>query len=277
MERVRLGEVELAYEVVGSGEPVVLVHGGLIASFFAPLLGEPALTERFQLINYHRIGYGESSRAPGPVDLADQAEQTRGLLAHLGIDRAHVVGHSSGGLIALQLALQAPSLVASLALLEPSLPVPSSAVLAERTIMPMFQRYQNGDKAGTVDAFLAGVCGQDYRASIDRGLPEGAFDQAVQDVDTFITVEAPSVGPWSFSQAEATRITAPVLAIVGERSGEVTAVAVEAHALLKEWFPEAESYVLPRATHLLQVENPSDLAITLADFAARHVDKSHFL
>lgn len=277
MERVRLGEVELAYEVVGTGEPVVLIHGGLIASFFAPLLGEPALTERFQLINYHRIGYGESSRAPGPVDLADQAAQTSGLLAHLGLSRARVVGHSSGGLIALQLALQAPTLVASLALLEPSLPVPSSAALAERTIMPMFQRYQSGDKAGTVDAFLAGVCGPDYRASLDRGLPAGAFDQAVRDVDTFITVEAPSVGRWSFDRAEAERITAPVLAVVGERSGEVTTVAVEAHAQLQEWFPRAESSVLPRATHLLQVENPSDLAVTLADFFARHVDKTHVL
>lgn len=42
MERVLLDEVELAYEVVGHGEPVVLVHGGLIASFFAPLLVEQA-------------------------------------------------------------------------------------------------------------------------------------------------------------------------------------------------------------------------------------------
>lgn len=41
-ERVLLDEVELAYEVVGHGEPVVLVHGGLIASFFAPLLVERA-------------------------------------------------------------------------------------------------------------------------------------------------------------------------------------------------------------------------------------------
>jgi pimeloyl-ACP methyl ester carboxylesterase len=275
VDKVRIGDVELAYEVVGAGEPIVLVHAGALADFFAPLLRAPELTTRFRLVSYHRIGYGESSRATGPVELADQAEHTRALLERLGIERAHVVGHSSGGLIALQLALQSPAAVQTLALLEPSLSVPSSAELAKRTIMPMFQRYQDGDRAGTVDAFLAGVCGPDYRAAIDRGLPPGAFEQAVADVDTFIGVEAPSVGRWAFGLTEAGRIEQPVLAVLGERSGEITNVAVEAHEVLRAWFPHAETYVLPGATHLLQVDNPTDLATALADFAGRHPDESH--
>jgi pimeloyl-ACP methyl ester carboxylesterase len=70
------------------------------------------------LVRCRREGYGGGSRAHGPTSIAEQAAQARALAGPLGIERAHVVGHSSGGSIALQLALDAPSLVASLALLD---------------------------------------------------------------------------------------------------------------------------------------------------------------
>jgi pimeloyl-ACP methyl ester carboxylesterase len=137
MDHLRLGQVELAYQVVGSGAPVVLIHAGALADFFAPLQTPPALADHHLVIRYHRIGYGASSRPPAPVEITDQADHCRRLLAHLGIPAAHIVGHSSGGLIALQLARQAPQVVASLALLEPALTVPSSPILAQQVIAPM--------------------------------------------------------------------------------------------------------------------------------------------
>jgi hypothetical protein len=109
--------VELEYRIQGIGEPVVLLHAGLFADWFQPLLDEPALVARHRVVNLHRIGYAGSSRVAGPVSIARQAAQVRALLQRLGIDRAHIVGHSSGGNIALQLALDAPQLVRSLALL----------------------------------------------------------------------------------------------------------------------------------------------------------------
>jgi pimeloyl-ACP methyl ester carboxylesterase len=120
MERAALDSVELEYEVSGDGEPVVFIHGAFIADVFRPLLAEPGLAGRYRLILYHRRGYGSSSRTSGPVSVSQQAADCRALLRHLDMERAHVVGHSYGGGVALQLALDTPGVAHSLALLEPS-------------------------------------------------------------------------------------------------------------------------------------------------------------
>jgi pimeloyl-ACP methyl ester carboxylesterase len=70
MNRARIDGRELEYEVRGAGEPVVLVHGAHIADAFAPLLAEPALTERYQLLLYHRRGFAGSIHAEDPQGMA---------------------------------------------------------------------------------------------------------------------------------------------------------------------------------------------------------------
>ena len=63
--RVNFGDSVLECWVVGVGEPVVLVHGSIIADAFAPLLREPALTGKYQLVSYHRRGFaGSAPRSP---------------------------------------------------------------------------------------------------------------------------------------------------------------------------------------------------------------------
>jgi pimeloyl-ACP methyl ester carboxylesterase len=105
VDRAVVDGVALEYEVSGAGEPVVCVHGALIADTFRPLRGEPSLA-RYCLITYRRRGYGGST-GDGPASIARQAADCAALLRHLGVERAHVVGHSYGGAIALQLALDA--------------------------------------------------------------------------------------------------------------------------------------------------------------------------
>ena len=265
MDRAAIGDVELEYEVRGTGSPVLLVHAGGCADWFAPLLGEPALTGHHQVVTYHRVGYAGSSHPAGPVSLADQAAQAVGLLDHLGIGRAQVVGHSSGGNIILRLALDAPERVHSLALLEPALlAVPTGPYGAEA-----FGRYQAGDKAGAIDAWMRGVCGPDYAEVMERAIP-GAVDQAVADADTFFGQELPALRGWPITEQDAARVTQPVLSVLGERSGEVTPVFDQRHELLLAWLPDVEPFVLPGATHLLQLQNPAGLAAGLAGFYARH-------
>jgi pimeloyl-ACP methyl ester carboxylesterase len=111
MERADLDGVQLEYEIQGAGEPVILIHPGRFADWFAPLLNQPALTDHYRLVRYHRAGCAGSSRIAGAVSLAQQASQCRSLMDQLGIQRAHVVGHSSSGNIAQQLALDAPETV----------------------------------------------------------------------------------------------------------------------------------------------------------------------
>jgi pimeloyl-ACP methyl ester carboxylesterase len=274
MDRATIEGVELEFEIRGTGEPVVFVHAGVFADWFKPLLEESALTGHYRMVSYHRIGYAGSSRVAGPVSIAQQAAQLRSLMRRLGIERAHIVGHSSGGNIALQLALDAPDSVRSLALLEPALVAApsgpqkdSAATGSSLQIGPVLQLYDAGDKAGAVDAWMRAVGGQSYRAALDRALPD-AFDQAVADADTFFGQELPAVRQWSFTREEAIRITQPVLAVLGAKSTEVSPVFGKRQELLLAWLPKVEAFLLPDATHLLHVQNPRVMAAGLAAFFA---------
>lgn len=268
MDRAALEGVELEYETRGAGEAVMLIHPGHFADWFVPLLNEPALTDRYRVVNYHRVGCAGSSNMAGPVSFALQAAHCRSLMRYLGIERAHIVGHSSGGMVALQMPLDAPDMVQSLALLEPALrSVPSQKSRA--FIGAAHQRYLAGDKAGAVDTFLRGTCGPDYRTVLDRVLPD-SFAQSVTDADTYFGKELPAMQEWVFTREEARRITQPVLAVVGEKSRTMDPIWDERQKLLLDWLPNAEPFVAPGATHLLQLENPRGIAEGLTAFFARH-------
>jgi pimeloyl-ACP methyl ester carboxylesterase len=269
MDRAALEGIELEYEIRGAGELVVLIHPGHFADWFTPLLAEPALTEHYRVLSYHRVGCAGSSPLAGPVSFAQQAAHCRSLMRHLGIERAHIVGHSSSGDIALQLALDAPDAVHSLALLEPALMAVPSAQTSRAFVGTALQLYRAGDKAGAVDTFLQGTCGPGYRAVLDQALP-GAFDQHVADADTFFGQELPALQRWSFTREDARRITRPVLAVIGAKSQELDRIWEERQALLLAWLSNVEPFVLPDATHLLQVQNPRGMAEGLAAFFARH-------
>lgn len=266
MERAILNDIELEYEIRGAGDPVILIHPGHFADWFAPLLDQSTLTDHYRLVRYHRAG---SSHIPGPVSLAQHAAHCRSLMAYLGIERAHVVGHSSSGNVALQLALDSPEAVHSLAILEPALMSVPSAPTSRVFVGTAIQDYRAGDKAGAIDTFLRGVCGPDYRPLLDQSLP-GAFEQHVADADTFFGQELPALQQWSFTQEDARRITQPVLAVMGAKSKELDPIWQERQELLLDWLPNAEPFILAGATHLLQVEEPRGMAEGLAAFFARH-------
>jgi pimeloyl-ACP methyl ester carboxylesterase len=272
MERAAVAGLALEYELRGSGEPVVLIHWGVSATWAEPLLDEPALADRHLLLSYHRAGFGGSSpmEGPGPVSMAEHARHCLLLMRHLGIDRAHIVGHSSSVPIALQLALDAPEAVHTVVSMDAARPAPPTelqAAFAREFVEPAVERYREGDKEGAVDTFFRGVFGADYRDPLERGLP-GAFDQAVSDADTFFDQELPALWQrWSFTEEDARRITQPVLAVVGENS---TPTFPERRELLLSWLPNVEPFELAGATHLLHVQNPRGMAEALAAFFARH-------
>jgi pimeloyl-ACP methyl ester carboxylesterase len=267
-QRAAFEGVELEYRTIGDGEPIVFVHAGVFADWFEPLMRETSLANRYRLVTYHRVGYAGSAHIPGAVSIAQQAAQLRALMKKLDIDRAHLVGHSSGGNIALQLALAEPEMVQSLALLEMALAVPGGS--PGRTGIPeSIELYRAGDKSGAVDTFMRAVAGPDYRASADRVLP-GAFEQAVKDADTFFAQELPALRQWSFGAAEGARIEQPVLLVMGARSREVSPVWQQRQDLLTAWLGAAEPFLLDGATHMLHLQNTRGMAERLAAFVADH-------
>jgi pimeloyl-ACP methyl ester carboxylesterase len=275
MKTITLNGKKLAYEVQGDGEPVLLMHCGFVADGFAPLMNDSDLVKQYRLINYHRLGYGQSDRATGPMSVAEQASDARILLQQLGMQRAHIVGHSYGGVVALQLALDAPAVVHSLALLEPSLPAalgePEVALKFMEGAGKAFAQFGAGDKAGAVDTWLTGAFGPGYREIADRALP-GWFEQAAKDADVVFQVEAANLQQWNFTEVEAARISQPVLSAYHRDDWPGFQ---RAHELLQAWIPQTEVAVLPVERHLLQIMNPSVVSAALAGFFARHRIEVH--
>jgi pimeloyl-ACP methyl ester carboxylesterase len=268
LERASINGAELAYEVSGAGEPVIFIHGSFIADTFRPLLDQPGLADRYQCILYHRRGYGGSSRTSGVISVARQAADCRELLRHLGLESAHVAGHSYGGAVALQLALDSPDVVHSLALLEPALMVGASAQGYRESLALGTERYREVATSGIVHEFLE-ARSPDYRSRLDDILP-GAFDQAVADAGTAFEHELPGLLDWHFDEAEARRISKPVLSELGGNSATLWPRFEETHRLLVEWLPGSEGFVLPGTTHFPQIEDPQGVAAMLVAFWSRH-------
>jgi len=269
MERATVGDVELEYELKGLGEPVLLIPPGPLARGFLPFLSEQALIDRYRLIRYHRRGQAGSTRAAGPVSFADHASDAASLLDHLGVGRAHVAGHSTGGAIALQLALDHPEVVQTLALLEPSIFAVPSAEAFLKKAEPSLQAYGAGDREGAMAGFLSVVSGLDWgtcRAVIDERVPGGA-DRALEEADFFVGIDLPALNARTFGPEQAASISQPVLSVLGTKSERLF---VEVGELLRSWFPQIEELTLAGAGHLLHTERPEPAAEGLAEFFGRH-------
>ncbi len=268
MDRAVIDGITLEYEESGAGQPVVCIHGAFIADAFRPMLSERRLTDSYRLISYHRRGYVGSSRSGELTDLAELAEDCRRLMMHLGVRRAHVVGHSFGGVIALRLALDAPQLVHTLSLLEVGLLIGESAAGYRQALLGSRERFQEVGAEVAVDEFLR-MRWPEYQEHLDSALP-GAAAQAVRDAATFFEADMPAGLAFRFGSEEARLVTQPVLLVLGERSVSLDPRFRETYELLQSWLPNAEGFVLPEATHLLQVEHPRAIAEALAEFYGRH-------
>jgi pimeloyl-ACP methyl ester carboxylesterase len=266
MERVSVNGAELEVAVQGSGETIVFIHGAGFADSYLPLAIDPAVRDHYRTVRYRRRGFGGSSPVDGAMPVAAHASDCGALLAALDVAKAHVVGHSYGGAVALQLAVDAPDVVATIAAFEPALlAVPSGPRFFE-DVGPIFEMYNGGDRVGAVHAFFETVGGPDWRSHVESTVP-GGVEQAENDAATLFESDLPSVGAWEFGAEEAAKINEPVLYVLGSDSVPLFG---EGRDLLHSWLPRTEDAVLAGATHLLQMARPADAAAALADFLKRH-------
>jgi len=268
MQRAKVNGVELEYRIEGKGEPVLLISP-VIAGAFLPFTTQPALAERYMLVRYHKRGWAGSTHSPPPVSMADHAADAAALLEHLGIPLAHVVGHSSGAAVALQLAAERPGLVRALVLLEPPLlSIPAGQAFLEKA-GPAFDAYGAGNAERAIALFLSAVSGlrwEECRATIERHVP-GAVAQAVSDADTFFSVELPALADWTFGPEQAANLPLPVLLVEGSDTEPLFRESAE---LLRSAFPRPEGCLVEGTGHLLQLQDPGAVAECIAAFLDRH-------
>lgn len=100
--------LQLYYETHGSGEPLILLHGGFgTGAMFGGVL-TPALAARRQVISVDLQGHGRSADIDRPLSPEHLADDIAALLDHLGLSRADLMGYSLGGSVALRTAIQHP-------------------------------------------------------------------------------------------------------------------------------------------------------------------------
>jgi pimeloyl-ACP methyl ester carboxylesterase len=219
MKQIRLDTAELEYNIYHSinkecrasnnqiENNIVLIHGGIIADANIPLVTfSDILTKNYNILHYHRRGYGKSiNKKNDHISILQHAEDCREILDFLNIKRAHIIGHSIGGTIALQLAYTYPDYIKSLILLEPAITgyneFSNEQVIQE--FQPIIQMYDKGQRNKAIDIFMKAAIGTNYKELIANVLPPNSFELAVVDAQTFFHEEITAMKSWTFTKTQA--------------------------------------------------------------------------
>lgn len=249
----------------GSGEPVVLIQTALTADELRPVATDPAL-DGYRRILYHRRGYAGSSPTAGPGSIPRDAADCAALLTELDVDRAHVVGLSFSGAIALQLVSDVPERVHSLTLIEPPpVHVPSADEFRAANDRLIASRREQGLQAA-LDEFLTIVMGPDWQQVAEEASP-GSSTQMRRDVATFFDTDLPALLRWQYGPDDADGIGCPVLYVGASESGPWFAQVRE---LILDWIPHAEDVLIDGADHSLVLTHAPRIANVLSAFLARN-------
>src|SRR5829696_7854236 len=107
---VSVNGLELYYELHGTGQPLVVLHGAYMT---IETMGEivPSLAQTWKVIAVELQGHGHTADIDRPLSYERMADDVTALLAEIGIDKADVFGYSMGGGVALQIAVRHPGVV----------------------------------------------------------------------------------------------------------------------------------------------------------------------
>jgi len=249
----------------GDGEPMLLIHGGGLADWLTPLAATPELSGH-RVIRMVRAGYTGRPVPPG-LTVADHARHAATLLRQLDAAPAHVVAHSSGSAIALQLAVDDPSSVRSVALCEPPLvdTLADPSDLADLhaafgvVLGSAMAATARGDHAAAFDAFMSLVCGPGYRGVMDDVLGAALVDDAASNGGDFFTSETPAIGTWTFDPV----VRRPVLLIQG---GDSPPPLHRLIARMADRLPDATVVTVDHTNHLMPLTAPAALGRLVAGF-----------
>ena len=232
---------EIVYEVTGAGPAVVLLHGAFMdrGSWDRQV---PALATRYRVVRYDIRPFGESSRPDKAYSVPDDLLR---LLDHLKIDRAHLMGHSFGGGVAIDFALLHPDRVASLVLVgaAPSgfAPPPEEA----KEVMAIFAAAKDGEDA-VLKAWLKHPM---WAASQTRPDVMKALETSTRtSLGAFALTFAPYLPMTPPAIQRLGEVKAPTLVFVGDR--DMPSIR-QAAALMAKQIPGATLKVIAGADHAL--------------------------
>jgi pimeloyl-ACP methyl ester carboxylesterase len=242
--------LHLYYETYGSGAPLVLLHGGMLTIDlnFASLI--PTLARSHTVIAVEQQGHGRTANIDREITYADLASDVVALLDHLGIDTAAVIGHSMGGGVALELAVNHPERVSAV--------VPISASVSKDGLHPDLSDPSTFDTSPimpTAQDFA------DFKEAYERLSPHPEqFDAFLM---TLSGMDADFAG-WTDEQLAG--ISCPVLIVLGDN--DFTTVAHAGVMLAK--IPNSTLAVIPGTTHMQVTRRDTILLPVFEQFFAAH-------
>ncbi len=274
MPTVPLKDLEIYYEVRGSGEPVLLVPASWWPSDTWNVGVVPYLSQRFKTIVLDCRGTGRSSKAAGAYNVTQFAEDCIGLLDHLGVTRCHAVGFALGGQIVQALALARPDLVATLTIAASGAGAKTLAggprslsPDTEREIAALgFERYIRNYIENDTMAFSPDF----YR---EHGDVVAALADAVwsgqNSVEVFRRHEDARLTWDTLARAAEVKTPALILCGAGDDVKRRGSTPVGTARRLAEITPDAELFLIPNTKHMTFWDGTGGLA-ALEEFLARH-------
>ena len=262
MGRVQVGSLSIAFERMGEGVPLLLLHGGVSDSreWRQQLEG---LSDEFAVVAWDALGCGRSSDPPDDFLMPDYADCLAGFVAALDLVRPHVVGVSFGGTLALELYRRHPDVPRTLGL--------ASAYTGWAGSLPP-EEVASRLEAVTRDTHLPGP------QFASRWLPTvftaDAPPELVKELGTIIAGFHPQ-GARTMARAMATADLRDVLASI-----DIPTLLLYGHADVRSPLTVAEELharthtatlvVLPRVGHQLNMEAADQFNAVLRDFLHRH-------
>jgi pimeloyl-ACP methyl ester carboxylesterase len=267
MATAHVNGVRLRYQLSGVGEaPLVLVHGSW-ASHHSWDLVVPSLAPSFRVLAYDRRGHSESERPTEPGSVREDVADLAGLLEHLGLGPAWVVGNSFGASIALRLAGERSDLCRGIVGHEPPLlsvlaDDPAMAPLLEdvgRRVAAVLERIAGGDHEGAAEQFVETVAlGPGSWAQLPLALQRTFIENAPTFLD-----EANDPEQLAFDPEWIKVFARPCLLTIGDQSPPMFAPVVNRLAAI---LPGVEVVTIPGAGHGPHVTHPDAYVETLVSF-----------
>ncbi|TAK57092.1 MAG: alpha/beta fold hydrolase [Dehalococcoidia bacterium] len=271
MATARINDIDLYYEQHGdpASEPLLLIMGFMMnAAAWASQV--PAFAERYRVVAFDNRGAGRTTQPEAAYSIPQMAGDAAGLLDHLGIASAHVLGASMGGMIAQELAIRHPARVRGLVLACTTPGGPYSAGYGE--LRAGTARANEVDDVATaltpelVGEFLGQLFTPEFLANPGPGFGQMAAS-FVQYPQTLAGLKGQAVAIAAHDAYDRLgQIAAPTLVIAGDADPLIDPANSR---ILAERIPGAELRLMPGLRHGFNVERPDEFNAIVLEFLAR--------
>ena len=248
--------MKIAWESQGSGVPVLLVQGlGYARWGWDPVV--PGLAERFRVLTFDNRGSGESDKPAGPYTAREMAADALQVLDEAGLERAHVVGSSLGGMIAQEVAAAAPERVDRLVLCSTTPGGPNAVPMPEVTVR-LFHEAALLPPDEAIRRFVENALGPDALP----GLADEIYARRLANPPDPVAWQAQAAAGLTFQGVDRA-ITAPTLIFHGTADNVVDHRNAE---LLAARIPGARVELVPGGGHLFFWEQPELFVRIVSEF-----------